>query len=108
MSRVLAIIASVGLLMATGVAGAAPTEQVRLPVSVTSSEQETQTGPGTEPDSVVVAEGDHLWNISARHLETDTNDVIAPYWWEVVEVNTPQLRSGDPDLIYPGEVVELP
>jgi hypothetical protein len=23
-------------------------------------------------------------------------------------VNTPGLRSGDPDLIYPGEVIELP
>lgn len=105
MIRVLAIVASVGLLMATEVAGAAPAEQVRIPVSVTSS---SETDQGAEPDSVVVAKGDHLWKISARHLGTDTDDEIAPYWREVVEVNAPQLRSGDPDLIFPGEVVELP
>jgi nucleoid-associated protein YgaU len=55
-----------------------------------------------------VAKGDHLWKISARHLDTDANHEIAPYWRQLIEVNTPHLRSGDPDLIYPGEVVELP
>lgn len=111
MIRVLAIVILVGVLMATGVAGAAPAEQVRLPVSVTSSSEtdsSPETDPGTKPDAVVVAKGDHLWKISARHLGTDSNHEIAPYWREVIEVNTPQLRSGDPDLIYPGEVVELP
>ena len=104
MIRVLAIVVSVGLLMATGVAGASNAAQVRLPVSTT-----TPTDPQPETDSVVVARGDHLWKISARHLgqDADSHD-IAPYWHEVVEVNTPRLRSGDPDLIYPGEVVQLP
>jgi nucleoid-associated protein YgaU len=105
MIRVLAIVVSVGLLMATGVAGASPAEQVRLPVSVTS---QSETDQGTQPDSVVVARGDHLWKISARYLGTDVNHEVAPYWREVIQVNTPHLRSGDPDLIYPGEVVHLP
>ena len=111
MIRVLAIVTVVGVLMATGVAGAAPAEQVLLPVSVTSSsdtDPSTETDPGTESDTVVVAKGDHLWKLSARHLKTDANHEIAPYWREVIEVNTPHLRSGDPDLIHPGEVVELP
>lgn len=105
MIRVLAIVTLVGLLMATEVAGASPAAQVRLPISVTSS---SETDPGAESDSVVVVKGDHLWKISARHLGTDVSHEIAPYWREVIAVNTPQLRSGDPDLIYPGEVVELP
>lgn len=104
MTRVLAIVALVGTLMATGVAGASPASQVRLPV------QSAPDGEGRpDPDSVVVERGDHLWKISARHLGEGTpDDQVAPYWHEVVEVNTPLLRSGDPDLIFPGEVVELP
>lgn len=102
MIRVIAIVVSVGLLMATGVAGAS---QVRLPVT-------QPTRPNAEQptaESVVVARGDHLWKISARHLGDEASDhEIAPYWRDVVEVNRPHLESGDPDLIYPGEVVELP
>jgi nucleoid-associated protein YgaU len=104
MIRIVAIIVSVGFLMATGVAGAAPTDQVRLPVSVPSPAPQE-----TEASSVVVAKGDHLWKISVRHLGKDgSEDQVAPYWRQVVDVNTPHLKSGDPDLIYPGEVVELP
>ena len=63
-----------------------------------------------------VARGEHLWSIAARQVATATGnpraDVapadIAPYWLRVVEVNRPRLRSGDPNLVYPGEVVELP
>jgi len=104
MTRILAIIALSGLLMLTGVAFAKPAAEIRIPVSV-GSEQTTRDNPGT----VVVQKGDHLWKISGRHLdEQASNTEIAPYWRQVVEVNTPQLRSGDPDLIYPGEVVHLP
>jgi nucleoid-associated protein YgaU len=103
MTRVLGLIALVGALMVTGVAGASPASQVRLPVSVIDEES------ADDADSVVVEKGDHLWKISARHLgaEAAIRD-IAPYWRQVVDVNTPRLRSRDPDLIYPGEVVKLP
>jgi nucleoid-associated protein YgaU len=33
---------------------------------------------------------------------------ITPYWRQVIEVNREGLLSGDPDLIYPGEMVTLP
>ena len=64
-------------------------------------------------ESVVVARGDHLWKISARHLHANfsrdaTSSEILPYWREVVETNRPTLRSGDPDVIHPGEVIRLP
>jgi hypothetical protein len=37
-----------------------------------------------------------------------TNREIAVYWLKVCSVNRDSLRSGDPDLIYPGEIVKLP
>jgi hypothetical protein len=63
-----------------------------------------------------VARGEHLWSIAARQVATGTGNPlvdltpadIAPYWRRVVEVNRPRLRSGDPNLVFPGEVVELP
>jgi nucleoid-associated protein YgaU len=101
MGRTLLIVVLASVLLATGVAGAAPTNDVRLPISV---------GRTADPvTSVVVEKGDHLWKISARHLDEVAPEAdVAPYWQAVVDVNTPHLRSGDPDLIYPGEVVELP
>ena len=61
-----------------------------------------------------VAVGDNLWTISAAHLrlvypsrELDAAE-ISPYWRRVIEVNTPTLRSGNPNLIYPGEGIVLP
>ncbi len=68
--------------------------------------------PGS-PNEVIVAPGDHLWGIAERRLadvlgRPPTDSEVAPYWVEVKEVNRPRLRSGDPDLVYPGEVVLLP
>ena len=64
-------------------------------------------------DSVVVVAGDHLWAIAQRHLEdikgsTPDDAVTARYWRRVIDANRERLRSGDPDLIYPGETVLLP
>lgn len=103
MDRVLAIVGLVATLVASGVAGASPADQVRVPVTVSDN------AAPPEPDSVTVQKGDHLWKISERRLGDDATDSeVAPYWRTVIELNTPHLRSGDPDLIYPGEVVELP
>jgi len=100
MSRVLVIVGLVTLSMINGVAGATTDQPTRLPVEVEI---------GGPLDTVVVIRGDHLWKISARHLGPDaSNDQISPYWREVIAVNEPRLRSGDPDLIYPGEIVEMP
>ena len=68
----------------------------------------------TAPEgSVVVEPGDHLWKISASHLEEVLERPaepaeIDPYWRVVIETNRALLKSGDPDLIYPGEVITLP
>ena len=71
-------------------------------------------GEGEAPDgSAVVQPGDHLWKISATHLEGILDrpaepGEIDPYWRVVIEVNRASLTSGNPDLIFPGEVIELP
>lgn len=78
---------------------------VRLPIDLRPD------SPGTS--TVVVVEGDHLWKISKRHLEgrwhrAPSNSEVGPYWRDVIDENLAHLKSGDPDLIYPGEVIELP
>lgn len=63
-----------------------------------------------------VVRGDHLWGIAAARLAGRnggdrrclTARAVAPYWRRVVAANRHRLRSGDPDLIFPGERVVLP
>lgn len=96
------------LVIAIGVAGQSavadePRSGSPLPITL-------EPGPSRR---VEVREGDHLWSISEDTLETMLgssvpDDVVSPYWRQVVEVNAPLLRSGDPDLIFPGETVVLP
>lgn len=105
MWRPFSIVGLVGVLVATGVAFAAPAAETRLPVTMSQGE----SAASAAVDEVVVAKGDHLWKISSRHLASHSpSTAVAPYWLQVIETNMPTLRSGDPDLIYPGEVVRLP
>jgi hypothetical protein len=63
-----------------------------------------------------VVEGDNLWTIARDHLAKVTRrragDLsereIARYWLDVVDANRAALRSGDPDVIFPGETIKLP
>jgi hypothetical protein len=63
-----------------------------------------------------VARGEHLWSIAAAQVATAIGRPpaelapadVASYWLRVVEINRPRLRSGNPNLVYPGEVVDLP
>jgi hypothetical protein len=60
-----------------------------------------------------VEPGDHLWKISEEHLAGVLGRAVGdaeidPYWRSVIDANRSHLRSGDPDLIYPGETVALP
>ena len=36
------------------------------------------------------------------------DSAVARYWRDVIRVNRPTLRSGDPSLIFPGEMITLP
>jgi hypothetical protein len=63
-----------------------------------------------------VTTGEHLWSIAAARVAASSSlaadDLspaeIAPYWLRVVETNLSGLRSGNPNLVYPGETIELP
>jgi hypothetical protein len=66
--------------------------------------------------SHAIERGEHLWSIAAQHLASGrgraradlTAAEIAPYWWRLVVLNRSRLRSGNPNLVYPGETIELP
>ena len=56
-----------------------------------------------------VQPGDNLWSIARAALGGNADDTqIAPYWHTLIAANRSRLRSGDPNLIYPGEVLGLP
>lgn len=63
-----------------------------------------------------VQRGDNLWSVAERHLSDTTgrsaadvsHEELRAYWLRLVEANRSRLSSGDPDLIYPGEVLVLP
>jgi hypothetical protein len=64
----------------------------------------------------VVAPDESLWTIAAVHVAGATgrdagtvdDAEVAGYWARVVDANRDALRSGNPSLIYAGEVIELP
>jgi hypothetical protein len=59
-------------------------------------------------DQWLVEPGDSFWSIAedvvADRLGRPGSDAeVAAYWARLVDANRPNLASGDPDLIYPGE-----
>ena len=100
MGRIVTVAVLVTAMLATDLAWAGPVHEVRLPITVAS---------GSEYSTVIVQAGDHLWKISSRHLDQQgRNQPVAPFWRKVVDANRDHIRSGDPDLIFPGEKVRLP
>jgi len=66
--------------------------------------------------TVAVEPGDNLWEVAAREVarvqgigRASVRDVdVARYWVAVCDANRDRLRSHDVNLVYPGELVELP
>lgn len=77
-------------------------------------DRDAATHIDTEPAVHQVVAGENLWTISESHLKAALPDrdigasEIAVYWRRVIDANSPMLRSGDPNLIYPGELILLP
>jgi len=76
---------------------------------------ERQIPPRTEvaEGEVTVVAGDHLWGIAERTVaqrlgRAPTDAEVAPYWHQLIDANRDRLATGDPDLIFAGQVFRLP
>lgn len=87
------------------------------PLVEAQPEQECDTGEPEGSYSVpltwLVRPGDHLWSIAGDHLtivldRPPNRDEHHRYWMKVIEAARHVIRSGDVDLIYPGEEIPLP
>jgi hypothetical protein len=112
-----------------------PTDQSSAPASTTTTTTTTVTSSPVFPTpsaprapaavvapaplasrTVAVEPGDNLWELAAREVARvqgvargSVRDVdVARYWVAVCDVNRDRLRSRDVNLVYPGELVELP
>jgi len=65
---------------------------------------------GAQASEYTVRKGDNLWRIALAHLadNSEPNVGLGSYWRLVIETNRGRIRSGDPNLIFPGEVILLP
>jgi hypothetical protein len=134
--RIAAGLATVTISLSTVTAVAqAPTESTVVAIDYNSLRQEATPTPNLQPLVEVETEepclvdepigsysapltwlvrpGDHLWKIAREHLtivlnRPPTRKEHARYWVEVVNAAGPVIRSGDPNLIYPGEQIPLP
>lgn len=88
-------------------------EAVRPAATLAGVRPTARPAAATAPTDHVVVPGDHLWGISVERLtaafgRAPSEVETATYWSELVDANRSTLRSGDPDLIFPGEVVTCP
>lgn len=110
-------------------AATAPATPLRAPSRQTATAPASTTTPATTPTTtptpvtrphapaaVTVQSGDSLWQLAAARVAEQTgrprsaltDAEIARYWLVLCDANRAGLLSGDPNLIYPGEVVTLP
>ena len=86
-----------------GVAGAQP-PPVPIPYPLPAPGAPPPTAPPPASNGWTVRAGDNLWSIAARVDHAHT----ARYWASLVALDTPHLRSRNPNLIFPGEQLALP
>jgi nucleoid-associated protein YgaU len=87
-----------------------PVDTYYLPIEAPRHVVEVAT---LDPLEVTVRAGDSIWLLAERRMRElrgpEVSDAqVAPYWLAVIAANRTRIRSGDPDLIFPGEVLILP
>jgi hypothetical protein len=104
--------------------GAAPPAHRTHPVTPTA-DRDAAAPPGAVPGAASppsaaeqrrIRAGEHLWAIAAATVAADRGVAVAQlaeaeihrYWRELMAANATRLRSGDVDVVYPGEVLVLP
>lgn len=94
-----------------------PTARTGLGVDRPPPPHAPALAPGPASDAMhMVTAGEHLWSIAAATVAARTGRSVpdlapadvAPFWVRLVERNRDHVRSGNPSLVYPGEVLELP
>lgn len=87
------------------------------PSSSTQPARQSDNSPAApSPGTYVVRPGDNLWTIAEQQLAKATgrpvHDLnpgeVRSYWLRVVDANNDLIRSKNPDLIRPGEQLDLP
>lgn len=82
------------------------------PAPTSDASEPSGDRPTATSEVHVVQPGDNLWDIATSRVSRSggpsSTRAVAAYWLRLIDLNRLQLRSGDPDLIFPGEVIELP
>lgn len=89
------------------------------PVPATLEAPRPAAPPAPVPNALstyVLRQGDNLWSVAASKVAENTGKratdltarEIGRYWVRLLNINEPHLRSGDPNVVYPGETVLLP
>ena len=95
------------------VAGASPALATPGPVSLAdhtppSTGAQVVVVPRLDPARVVVRPGDSLWAIAARHLPPDATAPRVTEAWHRIYATNRAVIGPDPDLLRPGQRLELP
>lgn len=98
----------------------APPHPPAHPPSHTDADVEDRRIGSASPEGGVhvVSPGENMWSVSEQVLErhalasgrpgTVGEPDVARYWARLIDLNRTTLRSGDPDLVFPGERLTLP
>lgn len=90
------------------------TASIRLVGDAAPTTALTESSPPSRSREVTVEPGDSFWSIAADELAArggapPSERLIVPYWRRLIEQNRRELVDpGNPDLLYPGQVVTLP
>jgi hypothetical protein len=90
-----------------------PPSSARRPANGAPTSRAQPATPAVHSTRVVVRPGDNLWAIARAELirakgAYPGDGEVARYWRTLIDANRATLRSGNPSLIFPGEIVALP